>query len=304
MPRLARQKISHGIFHIMGRSISEIDLFKEHEDKLKYFSLIKKYQGIYIFKIYAYCLMKNHFHIMIDANGADISKIMHSINFSYAQYFNRKYNRHGHLFQDRFKSKLVTNQKYLLALSAYIHNNPAEIVGYENCPEKYEYSSLAVYLGLHKDSHELIEDEFVMSLLGKNKKKARIRYLKLVYKSNDNNLKEEIEFQNEGTEYRSGRTIIKRDFKAEDIVKFVVTRMKVAEISLSIKHLRPTIEAKALIVILMRGLCNLKCGDICRYIGDITNSRISKLSSIGVNMVNGNEKYEKIVEEFMMKFAS
>lgn len=304
MPRAARAKVLHGIFHIMGRSISEIDLFKEHEDKARYFSLIKKYQKLYLFKIYGYCLMKNHLHLIIDANGADISKIMHSINFSYAQYFNRKYNRHGHLFQDRFKSKLVTNQRYLLALSTYIHNNPTEIVGYENCPEKYEYSSLAVYLGLHKDPYDLIEAEFVMSLLGKNQNEARIRYLKLVYKCGNNKLREEIEFQNQDSEYRSGRTIISRNFKAEDIIKFIILKMKISKISLLTKYMRSSIEAKALIILLMRGLCNLKCSDICRYIGDITNSRVSKLSSIGINMIKDNEKYEKIVEEFIVKFAS
>ncbi len=91
------------------------------------YHLVKKYKDLYNFKIYGYCLMDNHSHLMIDANGADISKVMHGINFSYAMYFNRKYERDGHLFKDRFKSKIVNNDKYLKALSLYIHNNPTGI---------------------------------------------------------------------------------------------------------------------------------------------------------------------------------
>ena len=57
--------------------------------------------------------MDNHAHLLIDANGADISKVMHGINFSYAMYFNKKYEREGHLFKDRFKSKIVDDDRYL-----------------------------------------------------------------------------------------------------------------------------------------------------------------------------------------------
>ena len=58
-----------------------------------------------------------HSHLLVDANGADISKVMHGINFSYAMYFNKKYKRDGHLFKDRFKSKIVDNDRYLKTVS-------------------------------------------------------------------------------------------------------------------------------------------------------------------------------------------
>ena len=118
----------------MCRSISEINLFKDDSDKRKYMALIKKYQRLFKFKVYGYCLMNNHVHLIIDANGSDISKVMHGINFSYAQYFNKRHKRHGHLFQDRFKSKIINNKRYLFAVSAYVHNNPTNIPEYNNCP--------------------------------------------------------------------------------------------------------------------------------------------------------------------------
>ncbi|MDF2675637.1 MAG: transposase IS200-family protein [Clostridiales bacterium] len=168
MPRMARQKIEGAIYHIMARSISEVELFKTDEDKKKYMFLIKEYQKVYKFKVYAYSLMNNHIHLIVDSNGADISKIMHCINFKYARYFNTLHKRHGHLFQDRFKSKIVGDDRYLIALSAYIHNNPSDIRGYENNPEDYYYSSLGVYLGLRKDESDIIDEEFILNLFGKD----------------------------------------------------------------------------------------------------------------------------------------
>lgn len=139
MPRSARIKYSDSIFHIMVRSIPEVPLFKEVSDKELYFYLIQKYQKQYNFKVYGYCLMGNHGHLIIDANGADISKIMHGINFSYAQKFNGIHKRRGHLFQDRFKSKIIKDDKYIITLSTYIHNNPKDIAGYEKYPVKFNF---------------------------------------------------------------------------------------------------------------------------------------------------------------------
>ena len=82
----------------MCKSISEVDLYRDFEDKEKYLSLMKKYKKLYNVKIYGYCLMDNHAHLLVDANGADISKVMHGINFSYAMYYNKKYQREGSSF--------------------------------------------------------------------------------------------------------------------------------------------------------------------------------------------------------------
>jgi REP element-mobilizing transposase RayT len=68
MPRIARQKTDDAIFHVMSRSISELELFKDDSDKLKYLSIIKKYQKLYKFRVYGYCLMDSHVHLIIDAN--------------------------------------------------------------------------------------------------------------------------------------------------------------------------------------------------------------------------------------------
>jgi putative transposase len=299
MPRMARVKDFNSIFHVMCRSISEVDLFKTKDDKLKYIYYIKKYQKIYEFKVYGYCLMDNHIHMLIDANGADISRIMHSINLSYAQYYNGFHKRHGHLFQDRFKSKIIANDRYLFAVSAYIHNNPTDITEFKNCPEKYEFSSLSVYLGIRQDPYNLVSSSFILSLFGKNPKASREKYIQFVYNSINLSFSEEIEFKNESTEYRSERVLLVRNYDINDVVDYISNSMDTPKIKLHTKYCRNMVAAKALLILLMRSLCNYKCSDICKTLGNITQARVSALSSLGIELIEKNIRYRQIVEDFI-----
>jgi putative transposase len=299
MARKARQKTKDAIFHIMSKSISEVKLFKDDEDKEKYLLLIKKYKTIYKVKIYGYCLMNNHTHLLVNANGADISKVMHGINLSYVIYYNKKYMREGHLFKDRFMSKIVDNEKYLKTVSLYIHNNPTAIVEFKECPEKYAFSSLGIYIGKTRDHFNIVDYDFIMSFFGKNLKAARKKYYNKVFKCNEEKLKEEIEFKNEQTDYKSQRKIIIRESKPEDIIEFVSSKMNIQKVMIHMKYSRNIVEAKALIVVMMRSLCNFKSSDICNILGNITQSRVSNLSKIGIELIGAGSKYTSIIEEFI-----
>ncbi|BDR66787.1 hypothetical protein K144316041_09840 [Clostridium tetani] len=299
MPRIRRQKSENAIYHIMIRSITEVPLFKKHEDKIRYLNKMREYQKIYKFKVYAYCLMNNHGHFIIDSNGADISKIMHGLNFSYAVTFNLIHKRKGHLFQDRFKSKIVDTQRYLIMLSAYIHNNPLDIRGYEKCPEKYKYSSLKVYLGIEKDDTGLLDEGFIIQFFSNNVKEARENYAKLVYICNDEKIKKELEFEDEKTEYRSERKVIVRNFNPQEIIKFISKETGINEIMFYIKNNKKSKIAKALAALLMRSLCDYRCRDICRILGNITQSRVSKLCSIGVQLISTEDKYKNLINKFI-----
>jgi len=303
MPRTARVKTDDSIFHVMCKSISEVTLFKDDYDKEKYLLLIKKYKTLHNFRLYGYCLMNNHAHLIVDANGADISKVMHGINFSYAMYFNRKYKRDGPLFKDRFKSKIVGNDKYLKTLSLYIHNNPADIVEYRDCPEKYVFSSLAIFLGKMPDHFNLVDYMFVMSLFGRSPKKARLNYYDLLCKCGGENLKQDVEFEDEDTEYKSGRKLLIRNYNPEDIIEFISSRMNISKIYLSTKYSRKFVRAKALTVVLMKSLCNFKSSDISSTLGNITQARVSRLSTIGIDLIGTEEKYENIIDDFIKCYA-
>jgi putative transposase len=296
MPRLARKKSNESIYHVMCRSISEINLLNDDEDKLKYISLIKKYKKLYKFNIYSYCFMKNHLHLILDSNGADISRIMHGINFSYARYFNKKYKRHGHLFQDRFKSKIIDTDRYLITASAYIHNNPTDIEGFASNPEKYKFSSLAVYLGIINDPFGLVDSSFVLSLFGKNLKQVREQYYKFVFKCN-NNIKEDIEFENEGTLYASQRIILERNLEAEQLIEYVAQYANVSKATIFAKYGRKGTGTRALLVVLLKSLCNFNSRKICEVLGNITQANVSRLAGIGLGLMETDEKFRILFEE-------
>ncbi|MBZ9688809.1 transposase [Clostridium estertheticum] len=303
MARTERLKAPDAIFHIMCKSISEVDLFRSSEDKEKYLSLVKKYKKLYNVKIYGYCLMDNHAHLLVDANGADISKVMHGINFSYAMYFNKKHEREGHLFKDRFKSIIIDNDQYLKTVSLYIHNNPTDICGFKDCPEKYAFSSLGIYIGKKRDHFNIVDYGFVLGFFGNSLNAARKNYYSLVFGCNDEKLKEEIEFKDEKTEYRSGRNILFRNFTLEDIIEFITSKMNISKILLNIKYSRKLVHAKALTIVLMRSLGNFKSSVISGVLGNITQARISKLSSFGIELILTEKKFENIIEEFIKCYA-
>jgi len=304
MCRTFRIKDDDFIYHVMGRSISDIPLFRDDKDKDKYLFYVKKYKEKFDFKLYAYCLMSTHAHLLVDANGADISKFMHGINQSYAQYFNNKYNRHGHVFQDRFKSKVVDNDDYLFTVSAYIHNNPTDIEGYENCPEDYQYSTFSVYLGLKKDVYGIVDEEFIMGFFNENAKKAREKYYKFVMKCDDEYMKMQHEFKDEKGQYRSERTVLVRDFKAEDVMDFVEKYTDVDEKMLKWKYKREAKESRALCVFLIRYYCDFTYKQICSLIGRLTLSRVSELSNIGLELIENNKRYMNIMEDFLKEKAA
>ncbi|MFD3157556.1 transposase [Haloimpatiens sp. FM7330] len=309
MGRSFRIKIENGIYHIMFNGISEISLYENNIDKNKYMELVKKYQTKFHFKVYAYCLMSTHGHLIVDSNGADVSQFMHDINQSYAQYYNSSHkkngeNRKGHVFRDRFKSKIVDGNRYLLTLSAYIHKNPKDIKKYRNCIEEYKHSSLAVYLGLRNDPFNVLDEDYIMQFFNTDVKKARANYTELVYNCTDKLLEKSAEFEDEKTEYRSERHIIKRSFSAEEILNFLSEYTGMPKWEIVLKNKRRNTKNKAVYVLMLKALCGFKDKKICEVIGNITQSRVSTLCSIGIDIVLNDDKYKNIIDDFLAWKAS
>jgi putative transposase len=298
MPRTARIKSFDSIYHVMCRSISEVDLFKEDKDKNQYLNFLKGYQDVFGFRVYAFCLMHNHCHFIIDVNGADISKIFHGLNQRYAHYYNRKYKRHGHLFQDRFKSIIIDDEQYLITLSGYIHANPLSIKEYSNNVEKYQYSSLGTYLGLRKDEYGLLDTGFIMNRFSNHEMNSRKLYLEFVKQCTNENISANFEFKTEGTRYVSERTILPRDYSVEKIIEVIVKRLNIQELSLRMKNNRKATKERAIFVLLMRCFCNYRHKDICSVIGNITQSRVSRLCTTAMELIK-DEKYRMIVHELI-----
>jgi REP element-mobilizing transposase RayT len=176
MPRQARVKGEYCIYHIIQRGNERKDIFFSDKDRERYLEIVRRMKDRYNFVMYAYCLMTNHTHLLINDNGNDISKIIQSINISYVQYINRCYRRCGHLFQDRFKSEIVDNDSYLLQVSKYIHNNPVK-AGLIREPRQYKWSSYTAYIGRNQDTNRFCEPERVLQLVSDKANKAKEGYI-------------------------------------------------------------------------------------------------------------------------------
>ena len=298
MPRTARKKSSESIYHIMNRSISEIDLFQCNDDKDYYLNLLKKYKDKFNCSIYAYCLMDNHVHLYINPKGFDISKFMHCLNSAYVSYFNRKYERHGHLFQGRFASKIVTTDSYSLSLSAYIHNNPKDIKTYKGREEYYSYSSYGIYIGKMIDKYNLIDREFILNLFSNDIKEASKKYYEFTKIMIDTGVSEEIDEDiiNEYTknEYRDEKYFIERDVNPDDVVKMVCElEEETTTFSIRSKYSRNKSRVRALVAYGMRLFCGYTFKKIGEYIGDMSLSGVVRLSNQGYNLYINNSKYQK-----------
>lgn len=300
MPRTARKKLENGVYHVIVRSISDLKLFHSNNDKDEYLRLIKKYQELFLFRVYSYCIMDNHVHFIVDCSGADISKFMKLINQCYAMYFNKKYDRHGHVFQDRFKSILVDCDQYLITLSAYIHNNVKDIWKYKDRREAYKYSSLGVLLGLLSDEFGILDTEVVLKHFSEDIIRARMLYKNFVLTSKDSELEDELALRRERSDYRSEKKVIIRNFRPEDIVRFV--EEYTGEVfSIHIKYNHNNSNIKAVCITIMRSLCNFTFKQICEVLGNITLSSVSVLCEKGLSLITKEDKYKGIIQELIQK---
>ena len=149
MPRIGRERSGTGIYHVMLRGINRQDIFEEPEDYCAFIKILSVLRTrladdhssqICTSHIYAYCLMPNHIHLLLCEKDWKLGEVVKSIAASYAFFYNKKYGRIGHLFQDRFKSEPCNNPEYFMTLFRYIHQNPVK-AGLVSKAEEYEYSS-------------------------------------------------------------------------------------------------------------------------------------------------------------------
>lgn len=141
MPRIARIVIEKAYYHIITRGNQKQIVFVDVNDYEKYLLLLKKYKRRFGFKLYGFCLMPNHVHLVIQVkNPIELNKIMRGINLSYTLYFNFRHKKVGHLWQDRFKSKIIEKDPYFIECINYIENNPIR-ASLTDRPEDYFWSS-------------------------------------------------------------------------------------------------------------------------------------------------------------------
>ncbi len=175
MPRQRRAYSSTQIYHIMVRGNAGRDIFLDDDDKKQFLRILSHKKKQTDFKLYAFCLMKNHFHLSLKEGHDNISNIMKRINTTYAVYFNKKYQLSGHLFQNRFKSENVEDDAYLISLIRYIHQNPVK-AGIVLSPEEYPWSSCLYYFFPEKNIYKLIDIEDILKIFSYDIGEAREQF--------------------------------------------------------------------------------------------------------------------------------
>lgn len=174
MARPARQRSQSGTYHIVMRGINRQDIFYDDEDYQHFLEIIERVKTDR-FEVFGYCLMSNHVHLLIHEKSEEISQIMKRIGSSYTWWYNRRYERTGHLFQGRYGSECVEDDRYLLAVIRYIHQNPAK-AGIVSKAEDYRWSSIHAYLGRYEYPKGLTDVDFILGLFAPERARAIRRF--------------------------------------------------------------------------------------------------------------------------------
>lgn len=275
MARKPRVHFPKALYHVIARGNQKQEIFLDEKDYHTYLSYLSEYKGRYQFHLYAYALMKNHVHLLLEVGATPLSKIMQGLQFRYTRYFNRRYGKVGHLFQGRYKAILCDKDPYLLELVRYIHLNPIRSKVLKDL-EKYRWVSHLKYLGGPKD--DLIDEEFVLSQFGKNKNVARRKYREFVlggidmghqgryYEVKDQRFLGEDEFIERIQSDKTMNTPVMFDIPIEQIVKEVsrvvgVTRDRMYSLSRG----RRGAYGRGLVAYLARKLAGYLVKDIAEY---------------------------------------
>ena len=168
----------------MARGINRQDIFNEDEDRQRYILTLQKAKEKSGCELYGYCLMDNHIHLLIKEKSESISQIMKRVGVSYAFWYNQKYERSGHVFQDRYKSEAVEDDNYFLAVLRYIHQNPLRAGMVKNIDD-FSWSSHRLYAT--KQYQSLIDIDLMLGLLDQDQGNAVACYKQFMSEPNSVN---------------------------------------------------------------------------------------------------------------------
>jgi REP element-mobilizing transposase RayT len=178
MARQLRINYPGAFYHVTSRGNERKAVFKSTRDREKFLEYLETATLRYNAAVHVYCLMENHYHLLLETPLGNLPQIMRHINGAYTTYFNVKRDRSGHLFQGRYKAILIDANEYAKELSRYIHLNPVRAEMVER-PEEYNWSSYQDYTGVRK-AHEWLNREFILGNFGSKFPEAERAYKKFV----------------------------------------------------------------------------------------------------------------------------
>ncbi len=165
MPRKPRIISSTGIYHITLRSVNQHIIFEDDFDYKKFLFILSDCKKKHEVEIYAYCLMDNHIHLLLHSPPDKLARFFQSLGTRFVRWYNTKYIRSGHLFQERFHSVIIDNKSHFLSALLYIHNNPVK-ANVCRFPSEYRWSSFNTY---HGKADSIINVSFAHNIFGGKK---------------------------------------------------------------------------------------------------------------------------------------
>jgi putative transposase len=178
--RKPREKSNSGIYHIILRGINRQSIFEDDEDRQKLIEILSKSKKISQCRIFAYCLMDNHVHILLQEIEESISMMIQRFSSSFVIWYNNKHGRCGHLFQERFKSEAVETDSYFLTVLRYIHQNPIKVEIVKDVTD-YKWSSYSEYIG----SRQIVDKEYALNMFSDKPDEAVVGFVKFLREANE-----------------------------------------------------------------------------------------------------------------------
>ena len=210
MPRTARKISRSNIYHVILRGINRQTIFEDDGDRHYFMTVLQYYKGISGYKLHAFCLMGNHVHLLIEPAGEPLGQIFKRVGVRYVNWYNRKYERSGHLFQDRFRSENVDSEQYYRIVLRYILQNPMK-AGLERQPGSWRWSSFLAY---QKGAGSITDTQYAIDVFG-----SRENLIRFVLQGSDDLVMDEESYDPRFREDRPKR-VMKRITDCDNVSAF------------------------------------------------------------------------------------
>jgi len=232
MARPLRIEFEGAVYHITSRGNAREDIFQDDEDRKDFLDILQKVTEQYNWLCHAYCLMSNHYHLVIETPEANLSKGMRQLNGVYTQGYNKRYQRAGHLFQGRYKAIVIDKESYLLEVCRYVVLNPVR-AGMVRQPEHWKWSSFRATAGLEK-AHPCLTVDWILGQFGRQRKRAIKRYVEFVMAG--------VGVKNIWKDVK-GQVVLGRDGFVEEIIELIKDRKELKDIPRRQRYIgRPSLE--------------------------------------------------------------
>ncbi len=323
MARPLRVEYPGAYYHLINRGNAGENIFDGQREKEKFLEYLKKAVERFSMIIHTYCIMPNHYHILVETPQPNLSVAMQWLNVSYAGYYNKKHQRSGHLFQGRYKAMLIDADKYLKHLSRYIHLNPvrAKLV---IKPVEYPWSSYSAFIRTIKAS-DWLETKWLLACFGRKKKEAIKNYKKFVEGIDI------VAVENPNKHLHGGFILGDTDFVNWVKDTFLSTRDDEKEIP-QLKRLKPKVsletilqavcdefgrskeqvmekgrkgnKAREIAIYLARDFSGAKCKDLGEFFGGISGAAITMRYNQVINKIDRDKRLKGMANKIKGKIIN